>query len=175
MTSGNLSIITHIQAIHQPTLLFVSDNGGDDSSAARCPEHPNTPPKSPDLSSSQPFTLNDVHQFIDMGQGVVRAKAASSTPTPHCTRCHTPLDHPNPQASSAPLAPEALAQLFLKLIQAASTLPDSAEVAESVKLDAPGDAKRINWTTKVKRHIAAQRNQELRDAWLIRMSKFNAR
>jgi hypothetical protein len=86
--------------------------------------------------------LNDVHQFIDMVQGVMRAKAASSTPTPHCTRCHTPLDHPNPQASSAPLAPEALAQLFLKLIQAASTLPDSAEVAESVKLDAPGDAKR---------------------------------
>jgi hypothetical protein len=66
-------------------------------------------------------------------------KAASSTPTPHCARCHTPLDDPNLQASSAPLTLEALEQLFLKFIQATPTLPDSAEVAESVKLDAPGD------------------------------------
>lgn len=66
-------------------------------------------------------------------------KAASSTPTPHCTRRHTLLDDPKPQASSAPLTLEALEQLFLKLIQTTSKLPDSVEVAESVKLDDPGD------------------------------------
>lgn len=34
--------------------------------------------------------------------------------------------------------------------------------------------KRINWTSKVKRRVAAQRNQELRSAWIERLSDFKA-
>jgi hypothetical protein len=100
---------------------------------------PSTPPKSPDLSSSQPFTLNDVHQLIDMVQTIMTMKAASSTPTPYCTRCHTPLDDPNSQVSSAAPTHDALEQLSLRLIETMSKLPGSAEVTESVKFDAPGD------------------------------------
>jgi hypothetical protein len=102
------------------------------SSSARL----STPPNSPDLPPSYPFTLSDVQQFIEMVKAVV---AMQNTPTAHAPLCpcsHLPGESPIPQTPSPPVTLEHLEQLLLKLIQS----KDSAEASDEAKPGAkPGD------------------------------------
>ncbi len=76
--------------------------------------HSSTPPDSPSLlPGSQVFTLNDVHQFIEMVKATVAMQIASTAHSPHSVT----LEH--------------LEQLFLKLVQS----KDSAGASDGAKPD----------------------------------------
>ena len=90
-----------------------------------------TPPDSPSLSTSTPFTLNDAQQFIDLVKAVVTMHTMPNGLN------QTPLNSPTLQVSSPPVTLEHLKQLFLEVIQATSKPQISPK---AVKSDAKGGA-----------------------------------
>jgi hypothetical protein len=96
-----------------------------------------TPPDSPSLSPSHPFTLTDVQQFIDMVKAIVAMDNVPNGLNPHCHCSKTPFNSPAIQTSSPSVTREDLKQLLLEVIQGKSNLQDSVKVAKDDKL---GDA-----------------------------------
>ena len=76
-----------------------------------------TPPDSPSLSPSHPFTLTDVQQFIDMVKAIVTMDNVPNGLNPHCHCSKTPFNSPAIQTSSPPVTREDLKQLLLEAIQ----------------------------------------------------------
>ncbi|KUJ06192.1 uncharacterized protein LY89DRAFT_712694 [Mollisia scopiformis] len=91
---------------------------------------PNTPPSSPNPSSSEHIvTLNNAQQFIDMVKAVVAMQIALP-PVPKCACSHTP-DTPTLQGFTQPLTVEDLEQSIAKTIEA--KLSTSAGKSEDPK------------------------------------------
>ena len=89
-----------------------------------------TPPDSPSLPASHPFTLADVQHFIDMVKAIVAMDNVPNGLNRHCHCSKTPFNSPAIQASSPLVTREDLKQRLLEVIQAKSKSP------KDVKLDA---------------------------------------
>jgi hypothetical protein len=84
-----------------------------------------TPPDSPSLSPSTPFTLNDAQQFIDLVKAIVIMHTVPNSLNPHCHCSKTPSNSPALQTSSPSVTLQDLKQLILEAIQATSKPPEA--------------------------------------------------
>jgi hypothetical protein len=75
-----------------------------------------TPPDSPSLSPSHPFTLTDFEQFIDTVKAIVAMDNVPNGLNLHCHCSKTPFNSPDIQTSSPSVTREDLKQLLLEVI-----------------------------------------------------------